>query len=103
MAINAQTQTHPSAGRGTEAAAGGGHTRVAWLRRGVIGVAGWLVAVTALSLLWQYGFDFETADAWALAVGIASMVTMLIVLMLVVNYGINLDSERMTGGTPNAH
>lgn len=54
---------------------------------------GWVVLAGGMALLWQFGFDFPVEEAWALAVGLASMIAMLVTLLLVVGAVLKREEE----------
>jgi hypothetical protein len=63
------------------------------LLRALSAVIVWALAVTGLAQLWQWGFGFPTGDAWALAIGLMTMIGMLILLMVIVIGAIRREEE----------
>jgi hypothetical protein len=84
MTMNAELSVHTDSTHSTATEVRRPSTASTLIRRVVVGVVIWAVVVVAFQQLWQRGFGFSAEEAWALSIGLMTMIGMLIGLMLIV-------------------
>jgi hypothetical protein len=68
------------------------HPLVGFLARAAAVIVAWALAAIGMSLLWQRGFGFPADQAWALAIGLLAMVSMLVTTLLLGYYALSHDA-----------